>query len=206
MLRSRKFPGSVALGLKEQYAAPGDHIAYFWETDEEFRAAAEFLEIGIHAGDHCVIFGHDDANARLLDELVCRDFDCDWLQAEGQLSILTGDASGQAMLAKIAEDFRSALGSGKKMIRLLGNIGWGKPKWPNDVDILEFEARVTEAVKSLPAVVVCMYDVHALRGDILLQGAFETHPLTIRRNLLRENEHYVPLADFLAGLKAAGTA
>ena len=51
-----------------------------------------------------------------------------------------------------------------------------------------------------------MYDVHSLRGDILLQGAFETHPLTIRRNLLRENEHYVPLADFLAGLKAAGTS
>ncbi|HEY8848374.1 MAG TPA: MEDS domain-containing protein [Thermoanaerobaculia bacterium] len=206
MLRSRKFPGSVDLGLKEQYAAPGDHIAYFWETDAEFRAAAEFLQVGIRAGDHCVIFGHDDANARVLEELVCRNFDCDLLRAKGQLSILTGDASGQAMLAKIAEDFRSALGNGKKMIRLLGNIGWGKPKWPNDVDILEFEARVTEAVKSLPAVVVCMYDVHSLRGDILLQGAFETHPLTIRRNLLRENEHYVPLADFLAGLKAAGTS
>ena len=206
MLRSRKFPGSVDLGLKDQYAAPGDHIAYFWETDEEFRAAAEFLEVGIRAGDHCVIFGHDDANARLLEELVCRDFDCDRLQAEGQLSILTGDASGQAMLRKIAEDFRSALGNGKKMIRLLGNIGWGKPKWPNDLDILEFEARVTEAVRSLPAVVVCMYDVQSLRGDILLRGAFETHPLTIRRNVLRENEHYVLLSSFLADLKRTGTA
>jgi hypothetical protein len=201
MLRSRKFPGSVDLGLKGQYAAAGDHIAYFWETDEEFRAAAKFLDVGIRAGDHCVIFGHDDANARLLEELVCHDFDCDRLRAEGQLSILTGDASGQAMLKKIADDFGAAIGSGKKMIRLLGNIGWGRPKWPDDVDILEFEARVTAAVKSLPAVVVCMYDVQSLRGDILLQGAFETHPLTIRRNLLRENEHYVPLPEFLAGLK-----
>ena len=205
MLRSRKFPGSVDLGLKEQYAAPGDHIAYFWETDEEFRAAAQFLEVGIRNGDHCVIFGHDDANARLLQELACRKFDCDRLQGEGRLSILTGDASGQAMLQKIAEDFRSALGNGKKMIRLLGNIGWGRPKWPNDLDILEFEARVTEAVRSLPAVVVCMYDVQSLRGDILLRGAFETHPLTIRRNVLRENEHYVLLSTFLADLKR-GTA
>ena len=46
MLRSRKFPGAIDLGLKGQYAASGDHIAYFWETDEEFRAAAKFLEVG----------------------------------------------------------------------------------------------------------------------------------------------------------------
>ena len=57
MLRSRKFPGSVDLGLKGQYAAAGDHIAYFWETDEEFRAAAEFLDVEEVHQPLVVLFG-----------------------------------------------------------------------------------------------------------------------------------------------------
>jgi hypothetical protein len=201
MLRSIKFDSAVELGIKEQFAALGDHVAYFWETDREFRDAMGFLEVGIRAGDHCVIFGYDEANKRVREELLRRDFDCDVLESDGRLTMLTGASSGDEMLSRIAADFQRAISGGARMIRLLGNIGWGREHWPDDKAILEFEARVTAAVADLPAVVVCMYDVHTLRGDILLQGAFETHPLTIRRNLLRENEHYVPLEDFLRQLK-----
>ncbi|MDQ6800975.1 MAG: MEDS domain-containing protein [Acidobacteriota bacterium] len=201
MLRSIKFDSAVELGIKEQYLAPGDHVAYFWETDDEFRAAVGFLAVGIREGDYCVIFGYDEANNRVLEELLCREFDCDRLKLDGRLSILTGASSGEEMLARIGADFTKAIEGGARMIRLLGNIGWGREKWPDDKDILEFEARVTGAVANLPAVVVCMYDVQSIRGDILLQGAFETHPLTIRRNILRENEHYVPLEEFLKQLK-----
>jgi hypothetical protein len=201
MLRSIKFDSAVELGIKEQFAALGDHVAYFWETHKEFCDAVGFLEVGLRNGDHCVIFGFDEANSRVLAELLSRDFDSKALEKDGRLTILTGADSGEEMLTRIAADFQQAIAGGARMIRLLGNIGWGRDRWPHDRDILEFEARVTAAVADLPAVVVCMYDVHTLRGDILLQGAFETHPLTIRRNLLRENEHYVPLQDFLRQLK-----
>jgi hypothetical protein len=48
--------------------------------------------------------------------------------------------------------------------------------------------------------VVCMYDVQQLSGRIMVHGAYETHPLTVCGNVLRENPHSVPIDDFLARL------
>jgi hypothetical protein len=49
-------------------------------------------------------------------------------------------------------------------------------------------------------VVLCLYDVHSLSGRIIVHGAYETHPLTICGNLLRENPYHVPLERFLEKL------
>lgn len=197
--RSDRYRGGVDLGIRGESAFPGDHIAYFWETDDDFSAAVRFLEVGLEAGDHCVIFGHDDANLRVR-EILGRTHDCDELARIGRLSIIPGHSSGDSMLQTIAADFEQALKSGGKMLRLLGNIGWGKTGWPAENAILEFEARVTDAVKALPALVVCMYDVRNVNGRVMLRGAFETHPITICGNVLRENPHYVPAGKFLASL------
>lgn len=199
--RSDKFRGGVDLGIHGESAFPGDHIAYFWETDDDFSAAVRFLEVGLESGDHCVIFGHDDANRRVRDHLA-RNHDCEALEGSGRLATIPGHPSADSMLHTIAADFERALKSGGKMLRLLGNIGWGKTGWPAENAILEFEARVTDAVKALPAVVVCMYDVRNVNGHVMLRGAFETHPITICRNVLRENPHYVPAGEFLAALAA----
>ena len=102
------------------------------------------------------------------------------------------------MLANIGEVFTNAVTGGATLIRLLGNIGWGHAGWPDEHDILEFEARVTGAAKQFPCVVVCMYDVHALPGRIMVHGAFETHPLTFCGNVMRQNTHYVEVDEFLA--------
>ena len=56
---------TVRLGLHDEHAKVGDHIAYFWETPGEFAAAVTFLEVGLDLGDCCVIFGHDEANAKV---------------------------------------------------------------------------------------------------------------------------------------------
>ncbi|MDQ6803285.1 MAG: MEDS domain-containing protein, partial [Acidobacteriota bacterium] len=77
--------------------------------------------------------------------------------------------------------------NGAPHLRLLGNIGWGRSGWPDEADILVFETRVTAAIADLPCVVVCMYDVQNLPGRILVHGALEAHPLTLRQNVVREN-------------------
>ena len=108
------------------------------------------------------------------------------------------------MLSNIGDTFAKAVKSGAKLIRLLGNIGWGKEGWPTEDDILEFEARVTGAAKAFPCVVVCMYDVKALSGRVMVHGAFETHPLTFCRNVIRQNTHYVEAEQFISGLRQRG--
>lgn len=199
MLRSNDFQGSVELGIREQFAHAGDHIAYFWITEEDFRQGVRFLEVGLDRDDYCIIFGYEEANQRVVD-ILSRKFDCAALLNEQRLSIIRGVTSADDMLAQIGADLAAAMQRGARHLRLLGNIGWGKPNWPDENAILAFEARITEAAKPLPAVIVCMYDVRAVSGRIIFRGAFETHPLTICRNVLRENPHYVPIDEYLRGL------
>ncbi|HSA93666.1 MAG TPA: MEDS domain-containing protein [Terriglobales bacterium] len=193
----------VPLGVGDAMARSGDHVGYFWESEPDFEAAVGFLEAGLRGRDAGFIFGHPQANQRVLAILSRHGFDVARLAQERRLFVLEGKPTGQAMLEDIAAAFKLALDAGAPLLRLLGNIGWGRPDWPPDDAILEFESRVTVAAKSLPAVIVCMYDVAALPGRILLKGGFETHPLTYHDQQLEQNPHHVPNDRFLALLQAA---
>lgn len=193
----------VEIGIRDLRAPMGSHIAYFWEKPEQFTEAVQFVRRGVREGDHLVVFGHDEANDRVLDVLVSMGHDPAELEGRGQLSVLGPGPSGEHTLEQIGETFQAALDAGASMIRLLGNIGWGRPDWPDEREILRFEAQVTEAAANFPCLVVCMYDVASLTGSVIFKGAFCTHPLTIYDNLIRENPMCVEVEDFLARMDDA---
>ncbi len=193
--------GEIDLGLRDEKVNLGDHIAYFWENERQFEEAVGFLLVGIRKGDHAVVFGHDEANKKVVDLLRQRGLDTDHLQSSERLTVVAGGPSGDRMLGHIGETFQGAVERGSGCIRLLGNIGWSKPGWPDDLDILAFEAKVTGAAKQFPCVVMCMYDVASLSGSIMVHGAYETHPLTFCGNVLRENPFYVGVDEYLESLK-----
>jgi hypothetical protein len=199
--RTKHRAGNIDLGLRDEKVTLGDHIAYFWENDGQFEEAVGFLLVGIRKGDHAVVFGHDEANNKVVDLLRGKGLDTDHLQSSGRLTVVTGGPSGDRMLRHIGETFQAAVESGSGCIRLLGNIGWSKPGWPDDLDILAFESKVTGAAKQFPCVVMCMYDVASLSGSIMVHGAYETHPLTFCGNVLRENPFYVGVDEYLESLK-----
>lgn len=192
----------VDLGIRSERVEPGAHIALLWETDAEFEEAVGFLERGAHEGDHLVVFGHDEGNQRVIEVLRRRGVDVDALSAEGRLDVLGGAETGEATLAGIGASFTAAVDRGAELIRLLGNIGWGREGWPSESDLLRFESQVTEAAKAFPCVIVCMYDLRSCSGASLVHGCFQTHPLTFLGNLVRENPHYVPHAEFTRRLEA----
>ncbi|MEX2154543.1 MAG: MEDS domain-containing protein [Gemmatimonadaceae bacterium] len=205
MRTTRKLPRktkTVELGIHGEHVSPGDHIALLWETPEEFTGAVGFLEVAIRGPEHAVIFGHPEANDRVCEILTARGHDVLALQRQGKLTILMGVPKGDHMLDSIASAFQAAIDSGAKLIRLLGNIGWGHENWPVEQEILAFEAKVTAAARAFPCVVLCLYDVQALSGRIIVHGAYKTHPLTICGNVLRENPYHVPLERFLDGMNA----
>jgi len=197
---------SVRLGLRDERVTVGDHIAYFWETETEFRDGVRFLEVGLDEGDFCVVFGHDEGNRRVCETLSAHGYDCALLKRRSRLEVIGGDPDAKQMLANIGQVFSSAVADGARLIRLLGNIGWGSEGWPDEEDILEFEARVTGAAKAFPCVVLCMYDVQSLPGRVMVHGAYETHPLTFCGNVMRQNTHYVEVGQFLSRLRRGEVA
>ena len=181
---------TVAFGIiPGEDVRPGDHIAYFWETPEEFDRGVQFLISGLAGEDHCVVFGHDDANERVLEVLKLDGVDVDGMKRQGRLTIAGSASTGDATLANLGVLFRQAVDGGAPMIRLLGNIGWGKRGWPDENDLLLFEAKVTGAAKAFPAVVVCMYDVQTLSGRVIVNGGIATHGISVCGNVMRVNPY-----------------
>jgi len=193
----------IRLGINDEYAAAGDHIGYFWESDQDFDRGVGFLTVGLTGRDTGFVFGFDEANEKVLASLRKRGLDVEGLIAEGRLQVLGGSESGEKMMAEIGAAFQKALAGGAPTLRLLGNLGWGRTHWPGDDAILEFEAKVTEAARKFPCVIVCMYDVHALSGRVLLKGGFQTHPLTVYDAELKKNPNYIPTERFLGTLRGS---
>jgi len=193
---------SVPLGIADAFAAPGDHIGYFWEDDQEFDATAGFLAAGFERDEMCVLLGHDAANARVLAGLERRGLPPDDMRRRDRFHTVSGQQPADALLREIDVRIRAAVDDGVPMVRVLGHLGWEQPRWPAEREILSLEARVTDAIRNLPSVVLCAYDVRGLSGRRLLLGGLECHPLTLRRATLRHNEHYVACEPFLKRLSA----
>jgi hypothetical protein len=192
----------VPLGIADAFAAPGDHIGYFWEDDQDFDATAGFLAAGLERDEVCILLGHDAANARVLAGLERRGLRPDDMRRRDRFHAVSGRQPADALLREIDDRIRASVDDGLPMVRVLGHLGWEQPGWPAEREILSLEARLTDAVRNLPSVVLCAYDVRGLAGRSLLLGGLECHPLTLRRATLRHNEHYVACEPFLERLPA----
>lgn len=151
-----------------------------------------------------ILLGHEAANARLLVGLERSGLDPEDLRRRDRLHIVSGQQPADALLDELDDRVRAAVDHGAPMVRVLGNLGWAHAGWPSERALLRLEAQVTNAVRNLPAVVICAYDVRGLPGRTLLLGGLECHPLTLRRTTLRANEHRVPAERFLEALARDG--
>jgi len=183
----------IALGITDDEVPLGSHLIHFWQTDEEFERGVRFLDLGIaDEFQHCVLFGHDEANDRVLASLRKTNRDLDGALGEGRLVILRRESSASVTLANIDAAFSNAVSKGATAIRYLGNLGMGQAPLPGRGadEVVELETRVTLLALRYPCVIVCMYDVNTVSGRLLLDGGFGTHPLSVCRGALRHNPYY----------------
>ena len=183
---------SVPLGLRGESVAPGDHLALFYDTDEEFAQALGFIETGLRGTDHGIVFGIPSDTERMLRVLGERGWDVGRLRREGRLSVLQPEATCDATVAKVARRFDEILANGARFIRFLGNAAVGCEGWPDEEEFYKLEAAVSAASLELPCVAICMFDLRTQSAQTILKAAFEGHPMTIHRNCIRENPLYVP--------------
>jgi hypothetical protein len=189
---TRKIPA----GITEDSIPLGSHLIYFWENDNDFERGVSFLYPGLGKGDHCILFGHDEALARALNVLRAKGYDTDELINDKHLTVLRRHASADKTLAEIGAVVESAIQSGANAVRYLGNLGVGRDPLPaGEDDVVDLEERVSGMIAKYPAIVVCMYDVHKLSGHLIMRGGLQTHSLTVCSDGIHQNPYYVPGED-----------
>jgi hypothetical protein len=189
---NRKFRDAVPLGIGDETAHTGDHLAYFYETDEEFDRALGFIEIGLRGTDHCIIFGIAEDTDRMLNVLQRRGWDTATLIDRGVLSILRPSPTSEATVAAVGRHFERVLAGGARFVRFIGNAAVGREGWPSEEEFHKLEATVSVAVLGLPCVAICMFDLRSQSAQTIMKAAFEGHPITFHRNCIRENPFYLP--------------
>jgi hypothetical protein len=185
--------GKIALGITDDEVPLGSHLIHFWRTDDEFERGVRFLELGIaDESQYCVLFGHNEANQRVLEILGTRGYDLARILQERRLVILRRESSAAETLAKIDAAFSDAVAKGATAIRYLGNLGMGQAPLPGRGadEVVELESGATALTLRYPCVIVCMYDINAVSGRLVLDGGFGTHPLAVCRGALRHNPYY----------------
>ena len=195
----RNVSPAIPLGITNDEVDLGSHLIYFWQSEDEFAHGVGFLEPGLLGEDHCVVFGHDEATERVFRLLQAKGFDTESLMQQHRITLLRREAPAGTTLSDIEDVFKAAVRAGAPAIRYLGNLGFGEAPLPGNgiEDVLELEARVTSLTKRFPAVVVCMYDVNTLPGQLILRGGFQTHPVAVCGNHVIHNPYYIPEDDFM---------
>jgi hypothetical protein len=196
----------LTLGWSEDTLPIGTHVCYFYSGDETLKRTLAFVRAGLdRPGEVGVIFADRSRFEGLLA----------WLQEgyegdvqdhvrSGKLLLIGGAPDLPGLMSGIGGELDRALADGAQALRFLGFIAWGRPGWPDDRTILEFESRVNEVVMAYPAVIVCTYGVPSLTGPRLIHGGIQTHPMVmIGDTVVRSNPLYVDPERFIAELASS---
>ena len=187
-------PGNkIPLGITEDQVELGTHLIHFWRTQEEFECGVRFLELGMaDESQYCVLFGHDEANQRVLEIVRSKGYDVDRAIDEGRLVILRREFSAAVTLENIEMAFSTAVRKGATAIRYLGNLGMGQAPLPGRGadEVIDLEKGGTLLALRYPCVILCMYDVNTVSGSLLLNAGFGTHSHAVSRGALQENSFF----------------
>ncbi len=202
----RNATGTIGLGITNDEVALGSHLIHFWQNEEEFERGVRFLGLGVaDESEYCVLFGHDEANHRVLEILRKSCGDLDRVLQEGRLIILRRESSASVTLTNIEAAFAAAVRKGATAIRYLGNLGMGQAALPGRGadEVVELENGATALGRRYPCVIVCMYDVNTVSGSLVLNAGFGTHPLAVCGHALRQNPYSTPDENALPVRRAA---
>jgi hypothetical protein len=196
----------IPLGITDDQVAVGSHLIHFWQNEEEFERGVRFLELGIENESHyCVLFGHDEANQRVLGILRKKYPNLDHMIQEARLVIFRREGSASQTLANIEAAFAAAVRKGATAIRYLGNLGMGQAALPGRGadEVIELENEATLVGSRYPCVIVCMYDVNTVSGHLVLNAGFGTHPLAVCGHALKQNGYFAPHEEATRTYRAA---
>ena len=136
-------PPGVALGWLSESLPIGSHVCCYYADEDSLREMLGFLRVGLlEDGVVNVIFADESRFGHLLQWLgegYPGDLVAD--REQGRLVLIGGQPTLDGLVRSITGHLDAAVAGGCRLIRFLGFIGWGRPGWPDDRELLEFESR-----------------------------------------------------------------
>jgi hypothetical protein len=200
---------TVRFGAEEAEVPIGSHICLLYRSDEERdRIAVPFVREGVRDGASCRYVVDDQTAEHLRQGLMAAGVNVASVEASRQLQILT---AGDTYLRKAPFNYREMLAFWDVVVeevraanlpysRCAGETAFLQHGAPGLERFMEYEAQLNNYIPKVPLVVLCLYNLLKLSGD-LVAGVLQTHPYAVMGGVLIRNPYYVPPDRFLAQYK-----
>lgn len=190
------------------------HACAFFHTDEEkFRVLMPFILEGFARGDLAAHIVNPARRAAHLAWLAGAGVDTAAAKAQGQLVVRTWDETylqdGQFDQQRMIDTLLALIAPENappgKISRNIADMAWSAANGPSAYEIVEYEARLNQALPEQHAPVVCTYDLTHFSADVVID-IMRTHPMVIIGGILQENPFFVPSAQMIEELAARKAA
>ncbi|HET8668238.1 MAG TPA: MEDS domain-containing protein [Terriglobales bacterium] len=197
---------AVRFGSEDAQVPVGSHICLLYRTEEERdRIAVPFVREGVRDGASCRYVVDDQTAEHLRRGLAAAGVNVENVEASGHLQILT---AAETYLKKAPFDYREMLAFWDVVVdhvrdaklpysRCAGETAFLQQKGPGLERFMEYEAHLNNYIPNVPLVVLCLYNLTKLSGD-LVAGVLQTHPYAVMGGVLIRNPYYIPPEQFLA--------
>jgi DNA-binding CsgD family transcriptional regulator len=178
--------------------SPGTHFcALYSGPAERDQLLFPFLEEGLRHGDKCLCL-IDDIEPTLVRDRAVGQPGPGYFQRSGQLDVRrasdaylrSGEFSVDDMMSVLSESVDAAIRDDFDLLRAAGEMSWVLPGPPGWDDLFLYESVVNHAIESMPAILICLYDLQKFGADMLVE-VLRTHPKVLLDRTVIHNPHYV---------------
>jgi hypothetical protein len=183
--------------------------AFFHTKEEEYRVLMPFIMEGFERGDRAFHIVDPEHRATHLQRLAHEGVDIHAAEAAGQLEVLDwretylkdGRFDPSLMIETLLKMIDPANSPPGKMSRNIANMEWALEDRPGVHEIVEYEARLNQALPAQHDPVVCTYDLSKFDASVVID-IMRTHPMVIIGGIVQENPFFIPPEQMLKELEA----
>ena len=196
---------TIPFGLPGLDLHSGEHLCAFHRgaaaRDDILTA---YLRAGLKAGHKCIC-AIDNTDPETLRAALGEDLAGDRETGDLPLEIYRsqdvylagGEFSTAANMAFWDQAIGAAIRRGFPAARAVGEMPWSAPQMPGAEGLARYEAELNRFMPRYPQVILCLYDLEASSGEVVID-MLETHPRLLVRGIVWDNPYYLAPAEFLA--------
>jgi len=183
--------------------------AFFHTREEAYRVLMPFIMEGFENGDRAFHIVNPAHRAAHLERLEQEGIDTAAAEARGQLEVLDwhqtylkdGRFDQHLMIETLLDMIAPGNAPPGKISRNIANMEWALEDRPGVHDIVEYEARLNQALPEQHDPVICTYDLTQFDASAVMD-IMRTHPMVIIGGILQENPFFIPCEQMLEEIEA----